>query len=77
VKSFSVESFATTIPAPARSFGQIISIQISTSAVPSSTQAIDEEVEQLLASGGSLPECFRFQEAFEMYRTELFYCSDT
>ena len=50
--------------------------QSSTSAVPSSTQAIDEEVGQLLASGGSLPECFRFQ-AFEMYRTELFYCSDT
>jgi len=57
-----VESFATTIPAPARSFGQITSIQISTSAVPSSTQAIDEEVEQLLASGGSLPECSVFKK---------------
>ena len=41
---------------------------MSTGTVPSSTQAIDEEVEQLLASGGSLPECVRFQEAFEMYR---------
>jgi len=37
----------------------------STGAVPSSTQAINEEIEQLLASGGSLPE---FQEAFAMYR---------
>jgi len=41
---------------------------MSTGAVPSSTQAIDEEVGQLLASGGSLPEYARFQEAFEMYQ---------
>ena len=44
---------------------------MSTSAVPSSTQAIDEEVEQLLASGGSLPECVRLARLEEEEQKEV------